>query len=113
MGEEMKKSSGGDQGKVYAIVGYLGILFLVPLLAAPNDKFAQYHARQGMVLFIAEVILWIVAWLLMLVTFGFGVFFMPVVSILAIIWSILGIVNAANGEMKPLPVIGHYAKGGK
>ena len=105
-------SGGGDveQNKTFAIIGYIGILFLVPLLAAPKSQFAQYHAHQAMVLFIAEVILWIAAWILMLVTFGFGAVIMPIVSIVVIIWSILGIVNAANGQMKPLPLIGGFAK---
>src|SRR3954470_1008619 len=45
-----------EQNKVYAILAYLGPLFLVPLLAAPNSKFARYHANQGLVLFLATVI---------------------------------------------------------
>lgn len=111
MPETNPAPSGGDvdQNKVYAIIGYIGILFLIPMLAAPKSDFAQYHARQGMVLFIAEVILWVAAWIVMLITFGFGAVLMPIVSIVAIIWSILGIVNAANGVKKPLPLIGQWA----
>ncbi len=109
---EEKKSTVKDveENIIYAIIGYIGILFLVPLLAAPKSEFAQYHARQGMVLFIAEVVLYIVAWLFTLLTLGIGAVLMPIVGILALIWSIIGIVNAANGEMKPLPLIGGYAK---
>ena len=105
-------SSGGDidQNKALAIIGYLGILFLVPMLAAPKSKFAQYHARQGMVLFIAEVILWAAVWVLALVTIGIGAVLFPIVSIVALVWTVLGIINAANGTMKPLPVIGNFIK---
>ena len=42
--------------KVYGILAYLGILFLVPLLAG-KTQFARFHANQGVVLFIADVIL--------------------------------------------------------
>lgn len=111
--EENKPSAGGsdvEQNKVLAIIGYLGILFLVPMLAAPKSKFAQYHARQGMVLFIAEAGLYIVVWILAAFTWGIGAVLIPIVGILSLIWTILGIINAANGVTKPLPLIGQYAK---
>ena len=109
--EENKPSAGGsdvDQNKALAIVGYFGILFLVPMLAAPKSKFAQFHARQGMVLFIAEAALYVVVWILAAFTFGIGAVLTPIVGILALIWTILGIINAVNGEMKPLPLIGQF-----
>lgn len=43
--------------KVMAVLAYIGILFLIPLLAAPNSRFARFHANQGLVLFLAEVVL--------------------------------------------------------
>lgn len=114
MEEKSSNPSGGgsdiDQNKAMAIIGYLGILFLIPMLAAPKSKFAQYHAKQGMILFIAEVILWAAVWVLALVTIGIGAVLFPIVSIVALIWTILGIVNAANGQTKPLPVIGNLIK---
>lgn len=105
-------TGGGDveQNKALAIIGYLGILFLVPMLAAPKSKFAQFHAKQGMVLFIADVILWAAVWVLALITIGIGAVLFPIVSIVALVWTILGIINAANGEMKPLPIIGGFIK---
>jgi len=80
MAEEKKVKSGGEveEGKVYAIVGYLGILFLIPLLALPKNKFAQYHARQGMVLFFVELAVYIVAMVLAMVTLGIGALLYPI-----------------------------------
>ena len=43
--------------KVMAVLAYIGILFLIPLLAAPNSRFARFHTNQGLVLFLAEVVL--------------------------------------------------------
>lgn len=42
-----------NQNKVMAVLAYIGILVLVPLLAAPNSKYARYHVNQGLLLFIA------------------------------------------------------------
>ena len=45
MPEEKKPAakSGGDNDKLMGVLAYLGILVLVPLLAAKDSKFAQYH----------------------------------------------------------------------
>ena len=93
-----------EQNKALAAIGYLGILFLVPMLAAPKSPFAQYHAKQGMVLFIAAIIMSVVlaipfvGW----VVGGIGEAFV-------LILMIMGILNAVNGQEKPLPVIGKFA----
>lgn len=98
--------------KVFSALGYVGILFLIPLLAGKTD-YTRFHANQGLVLFIADVILGIAAGIV-----GSILGFIPVmgvvisgivggaVSIFALILMIIGIVNAAQGEMKPLPIIG-------
>jgi uncharacterized membrane protein len=98
------------KNKIFAVLAYIGILFLVPLLAAPQSKFARYHANQGAVLFLAAVVLLV----------GSGVLTMvPVVGCLsaivamvtcvgAFVLMILGIINASSGVCKPLPLIGQY-----
>jgi len=97
-----------DQNKVFAVLAYLGILFLVPLLAAPNSPFARFHTNQGIVLFLSALILHFVGVLIAIVTLGIGALLMPVTWLLIIIFVVLGIVNAATGQFKPLPLIGHF-----
>jgi uncharacterized membrane protein len=103
-----------EKNKVFAILAYLGILFLVPLLAAPQSKFARYHTNQGLVLFLASIGAGIVA---MIVTFilsfipfigCIGVILVPAVAIGSLVLTVLGIINAANGQCKPLPLIGQF-----
>lgn len=99
-----------EKNKVFAILGYIGLLFLVPLLAAPNSKFARYHANQGIVLFLSAVILMFGTGILMLIPFIGCVFYigMLVVALGAFVLMVMGIVNAATGQYKPLPLIGHF-----
>ena len=97
-----------EQNKVFAILAYLGILFLVPLLAAPNSRFARYHANQGIVLFLATVVVTGVFYILGHIpvlgrVIGFVGYF---VWLVAFVLMVLGIVNAANGKCQPLPVLG-------
>jgi uncharacterized membrane protein len=97
-----------DQNKVFAVLAYIGILFLVPLLAAPQSPYARYHTNQGIVFFLACVIAHFGSVFVVIATFGLG-FFLPMMVWVAIIaFMILGIVNAATGQCKPLPLIGHF-----
>lgn len=37
-----------NNNKGLSVLAYIGFLFLVPLLACPNSKFARYHTNQGL-----------------------------------------------------------------
>ncbi len=101
-----------EKNKFMGILAYLGILCLVPILAAKDSPFAKYHANQGLVLFIGWVALAIVlAFLNVLFVFLPGSLYfiytiLNLVHIAPLILLVLGIINAANGKCVPLPVIG-------
>ena len=99
-----------EKNKVYAVLAYFGPLFLVPLLAAPNSKFARFHANQGIVLFLSIVVGEIGSWILMMVPLVgcLAAFFPLLILAAAFIFMIMGMVGAASGEYKPLPVIGQW-----
>jgi uncharacterized membrane protein len=86
-----------------AIVAY--ILFFVPLLTdAKNDPFVKYHIKQGLALFIAWIIVGVVA----MVPAIYVLAWLLDLGLLALL--VIGIMNALNGRQVPLPVIGQYAK---
>lgn len=95
-----------EANKVFSILAYIGLLFLVPLLAAPNSKFARFHTNQGLVLFIADVILSVIASLCGFIPFV-GWIVSLVCGLACLVFMILGIINAANGRAKELPLMGH------
>lgn len=102
-----------QQNKVLALLAYLGILFLIPMLAAPNSGFARFHANQGIVLFLADIISSVAVGILAVILIWIpivGVIFISLiggaVSIASVVFKILGIVNAATGKAKELPLIG-------
>ena len=84
-----------------ALLAYLGFLFLIPLLAAPNSRFARYHANQGLVLFILEAITSAISFIPFVGWIPGGI-----LGIFGLVLTIIGIVNAANGQAKQLPLIG-------
>lgn len=101
---EEKITQKEDSINAMAIFSYLGLLFLIPLLAAKDDEFAQYHAKQGMVLCIAGIIGYFVSAIPVI-----GWILAPFVTLIWLIFSILGIVNIVKGKKKELPIIGKYA----
>lgn len=94
-----------QEGKLFAAIGYVGILCIFPLLLKKDNKFALFHGKQGLVLFLGEVILsfigiipilgWIVGALLFLVF---------------VILSILGILEALMGRYWQMPIVAELAK---
>ncbi len=90
------------------VLSYIGILFLIPLLVSKDNAFAQFHVKQGLVLFIAEVATMLIAWIPVL-----GWFVGFITWILWIIWIILsfiGIMNVLGNKQVPLPIIGKFAE---
>ena len=78
-----------EENKVVAAIGYIHILFLVPLFLKRGSKFAQFHGKQGLVLFIGYVIATFI-WFL----------WIPLVM-----FSIFGFIQAITGKYYRLPLI--------
>ncbi len=102
-----------EQNKAMAILSYLGILVLVPIFAAKDSRFARFHANQGLALLIALIAYGIIENILNSVFYaiwwGLGSIFsivLNLVYLVFVVYIILGIVNAAKGEAKELPIIG-------
>lgn len=98
-----KQQNDIEQNKVLAGIGYIGILFLVPLLAAKDSPFAQYHAKQSINLFIVGFIGAVVGGIIPILGW---LIITPIVSIAWLILAIMGLVSALNGEKKELPIVG-------
>ena len=94
------------------VLAYLSWLVLIPIFAAKDSKFARFHANQGLVLLIASAIFGVVRWILSEILFAISwrlYFVTIIISLLGLAFlalAIIGIVNAATGKAKELPVIG-------
>ena len=107
-----------EQNKVMGILAYLSWLVLIPIFAAPKSKFARFHANQGLVLAITEIAWWIVTGVVSTILYNiswtlgslFGTLLglVNLVNLVFLVMLVLGIVNAANGRAKELPVIGKF-----
>jgi len=109
--------------KGMSVLSYIWILFLVPMFAAPQSKFAKFHVGQGVTLFALSIATGIISFLLGLIqvpvmVWGYptGYFSTPwyisivqfLITVPSIVFMIMGIVNAASGKAKELPIIGKF-----
>ncbi len=91
--------------KIIAAIGYLWILFLLPLLLKKESEYCQFHAKQGMVLFITSIVLMVINIIPIL---GQIIFFLGSITIAVL--ALLGFVNALQGRKWKLPILGGFVK---
>lgn len=106
-----------SKNKAYGVMAYLGILVLVPLLGAKDSLYAKFHANQGLILLIFNILLSagcrILTFAFKVATFGLmnnaiNITATAAASALSLVLVIIGIVNACSGEAKRLPIIGGF-----
>ena len=90
-----------EDNKYTALLSYVHILFLVPLLAKKDSKFCQFHAKQGLILFVAQTVIGLIAWLPI---FGW------LLALAAILVSIIGIFKVLAGEYWKIPYLYEYSE---
>ena len=94
-----------DSLKAIAAIAYLGILFFVPMITHPKSEFAMFHANQGLLLLLAGIIVSVVGSVIPVL--GWFVI-APIGGIFILVLFILGLINALQGKMKRLPLIGNF-----
>lgn len=109
VGAPVSQPGGNDaeKNKPMAIIGYIiPILFFIPLVTdAKNSAYAKFHANQQLVILIAAIVINVVG---SIIPFIGWFIILPIGSILLIVLAIMGIIHAAKGEMKKLPIIGGF-----
>ena len=109
-GPPVMPSADAEQNKVYAMIAYLPLLFLVGLMAVPQSRFVRFHANQGMILTIAFVLVQLAGRILGGIPFVGWILWRAseVLVFGCVVLIVIGMVNAARGESKRLPVIGGH-----
>lgn len=103
MQEETQPIQGKGKNTSMAILAYF--LFFVPLLTdAKNDPFVKYHIKQGFILFLGWIVVSAVSWTPFAYIFSFPL----MIGMVALL--VIGVLNAANGKEKPLPLVGQFAE---
>lgn len=115
-----------QEAKLLAAVGYVPMLFFLPLLVRPRDNFCRFHGVQSLILICALMIFWIgvsildlllgkvlgnvifIGFIFRLSAWIFHYIAGSVVSLLYIVLSITAMVQAATGRYWRVPLLGVY-----
>jgi len=86
-----------EENKVLAAISYLWIISLIILLVKKESAFAKFHAKQGLILWIASTILWIIPWV------GWAL------NIVVFVFIVIGFTKAISGKWWNVPGVGQLA----
>lgn len=102
-----------NKKKVYSLISYVYILWLVGLLMDREDEDVKFHVNQGIILSIFVFSFLIILKILSSILFAIAPVLTFITSllqivliILSIIFMTMGIINVIKGEKRPLPFIG-------
>ena len=89
------------EGKVFAILSYLSILCIIPLVLKKDNHFVLSHGKQGLVIFVGQVAVFIAS-IVFPGIIKLGLFVLGIISL----W---GIIEVLKGQYVRLPVIADIA----
>lgn len=89
-----------QDGKFFAVIGYLFILCFVPIVLKKQNKFAQFHGKQALVLFILEIAALILKWVPVI-----GDLVSTIGCVIFAILSLVGIMKVLMGEYWEMPIV--------
>jgi uncharacterized membrane protein len=95
---------GPDRDTILSILAYFPIVCLLPLLQEERDPEMQRHARQGLVLFLVELLL------VLLLIPGVSAFLLQLAMILCVVFAFFGAWNAWQGKFWRIPIIADLAE---
>jgi fumarate reductase subunit D len=103
--------SPGTDRTIFLVLSYLGILCLIPLLAKKDDAEVQWHAKNGTVLFLAEI-----AWVVVRIALAYAGVGCAGSIVGCVVWlgflalSIVCIVKAVGGQRFRIPFLTDLAE---
>ena len=98
-----ENSSDVLEGKIFALLSYLSILCILPLIFKKENSFCLHHGKQGIVIFVAQVAVFILH-------IALGTWFLRLGMFLLGVISFIGIISVLEGRYLKLPVICDFAE---
>ncbi len=102
---------------IMIILSYLWLLALIPLLVEKGDREVQWHAKHGLILTVAEFVVWLA---MMILSVMLTAIFAPIgclftllylaLALGIVIFHVMCMVKGVNGERLKLPVVSDYAE---
>lgn len=103
--ESTQPLTGAQKNTLMGVLSYIGILVIIPYLTSKHDPFVFFHIKQGLVLVVIELAVYVLG------TLMWDLYpLLSIINLAMLILSIIGIVNVLQGKEKELPLIGQFAR---
>ncbi len=93
---------------IMAALSYFGPLVIIPYLTKKDNPFVLFHIKQGLVLLVPYLALWVIGNYMYMVLGPLGSI-LSLINLALVVLSIFGIVNAVQKKEKALPIVGKYS----
>ncbi|MEE8483711.1 MAG: hypothetical protein V3S46_03855 [Nitrospinota bacterium] len=93
------------KSRFLSVLSYLGILCLVPMILNKDDEYVNFHARQGLFLW-----MWGVLAIFGLYVPVVGRYFFSISALLIVLFSLIGILSVLMTRAWRFPIIGDWAE---
>ena len=88
------------RSRMMASMSYLGVLVFVPLAMNRDDEYVYFHARQGLIIWIAGILA-----IFMLYLPGLGKLLFSFLAMMVVIFSLLGLISVLLRKAWKLPIV--------
>ncbi len=104
--KEAPKTSSNEPNIGMAVIAYF--IFFIPLLTdSKNDPFVKFHVKQSIVVLIAAILVSVIG---SIIPFLGWFLILPIGSIVVFVLWLIGVINAAQGKKKAVPLIGQFGE---
>ena len=93
-----------DEGRFFAAISYISFLCIITLVLKKDNKFALYHGKQGLVMFVFEVATFIIS---IIPVLGWIIGMLSI--LIFTLFSVWGLLQALMGNSPRFPLISDIA----
>lgn len=113
LNDSLNKDEGKSNLKIFSILSYIGIFWIVGLISERDDPVVRFHINQGIIKTVVFSSLWFVIFVVSKILAAISTILLSIVALLWLayflimfVYVILGIINAKNEVQRSLPIIG-------
>ncbi len=113
LNDSLNKDEGKSNLKIFSILSYIGIFWIVGLISERDDPVVRFHINQGIIKTVVFSSLWFVIFVISKILAAISTILLSIVALLWLayflimfVYIVLGIINAKNEVQRPLPIIG-------
>ncbi len=113
LNDSLNKGEGKSNLKIFSILSYIGIFWIVGLISERDDPVVRFHINQGIIKTVVFSSLWFVIFVISKILAAISTILLSIVALLWLayflimfVYIVLGIINAKNEVQRPLPIIG-------